>query len=61
MLPKDKIDRLNYLARKSKKLELSKSEKLEQSKLREEYLTKFRKSFKEQLDCIEFVDEKKKI
>ncbi|MBS4535201.1 DUF896 domain-containing protein [Clostridium sp. D2Q-14] len=56
MLSKDKIDRINELARKSKKEGLSLSEKAEQKKLREEYLKKFRNNFKKQLDSIEIVD-----
>lgn len=56
MLSKDKIDRINFLAKKSKEEGLTDSEKQEQKKLREEYLKSFRKSFKKQLDCIEFKD-----
>ena len=56
MLSKEKIDRINFLARKSKSEGLSPEEKEEQQILRTEYLAKFRQQFKEQLDCIEFVD-----
>lgn len=56
MLAKEKIDRINELAKKSKKEELSSEEKTEQKKLREEYLKTFRKNFKTQLDSIEIVD-----
>ncbi len=60
MLSKEKIQRLNFLARKSKKTGLSEVEKSEQAELRQEYLKNFRDNFKKQLECIEFVDEKKK-
>lgn len=57
MLSKEKIDRINLLARKSKSEGLSPEEKKEQQVLRTEYLAKFREQFKAQLDCIEFVDD----
>ena len=57
MLEKDKMDRINTLARASKERALSESEKAEQNKLRSEYLKKFRESFKAQLDNIEVVDD----
>ncbi len=57
MLSKKKINRINELAKKSKKQGLSKAEKVEQKKLRKEYLDAFRSNFKKQLDCIEIVDE----
>ena len=56
MLEKDKMDRINVLARAAKVRELSASEKAEQASLRSEYLKEFRKSFKAQLDKIEVVD-----
>lgn len=56
MLSKDKMDRINYLARKSKSEDLSSEEIIEQKQLREEYLKAFRESFKKQLDNIEIVD-----
>ena len=49
MMTKEKIERINYLARKSKKEGLTKEEKLEQKKLRSEYIQNFRKSFKNQI------------
>lgn len=57
MLPKEKIDRINFLARKKKCEPLTEAELAEQAALRTEYLEKFRESFKAQLDCIEVVDE----
>lgn len=56
MLPAEKMERLNALARKKKVEELTESEKLEQETLRAEYLKAFRESFKRQLDSIEIVD-----
>ena len=56
MLSKEKIDRINALAAKSKLETLTPEEKAEQLALREEYIEKFRESFKSQLDQIEFID-----
>ena len=56
MLSKDKLDRLNFLARKAKNSGLTDEEKIEQQSLRQEYLKNFRKSFRQQLDSIEIVD-----
>lgn len=57
MIIKEKIDRINALAKKSKEEGLNDIEKAEQKKLREEYLESFRANFKQQLEQIEFVDE----
>lgn len=59
MLSKEKLDRINYLARKSKIEGLTEEEKKEQKVLREEYLKKFRESFRKQLNSIKFVEEEK--
>jgi len=56
MLSQEKIERINFLAKKSKTEELSQDEKKEQSDLRAEYLKAFKDSFKKQLDNIEIVD-----
>lgn len=55
-MDKNKIARINELAKKSKTIGLTSEEKEEQKKLREEYLAAIRKSFKAQLDNIEIVD-----
>ncbi len=55
MLSREKIDRINYLARKSKNEGLTQMEKKEQEKLRKEYLENFRKDFKTKLESIELV------
>lgn len=57
MLPKEKIDRINVLARKKRCGSLTEDELAEQAALRAEYLEKFRESFRAQLDCIEIVDQ----
>ena len=57
MLTKEKIDRINELARKSKVECLTPEEKKEQEELRKEYLGKFREHFKGHLESIRIVDE----
>ncbi|SET80739.1 protein of unknown function [Natronincola peptidivorans] len=56
MLPKEKIEKINQLAKLSKTRELTSEEKKEQESLRREYMEVFRKSFRQQLDSIEIVD-----
>ncbi|QIB26372.1 DUF896 domain-containing protein [Caloranaerobacter azorensis] len=56
MLSREKLDRINYLARKSKIEGLTKEEKEEQQVLRKEYLKNFRENFKRQLESIKFVE-----
>ena len=56
MLEKQKMDRINELARASKERTLSDAEKTEQAALRAEYLEKFREGFRAQLEQIEIVD-----
>ncbi len=56
MLSKEKLDRLNYLAKKKKESGLTDEELKEQDVLRKEYLKNFRTSFRKQLDNIEIVD-----
>ena len=57
MLTKEKIDRINELAKKAKVECLTPEEKEEQAVLRKEYLGKFREHFKGHLESIRFVDE----
>jgi len=57
MLTKEKIDRINELAKKSKVSCLTPQEKEEQAELRKEYLGKFREHFKSHLESIRFVDD----
>ena len=57
MLQKEKMNRINELARKSKHTELTPEEKAEQKMLRDEYLAKFRENFEGQLERIKFADD----
>lgn len=56
MLSKAKLARINELANKAKKTELTKEEKAEQKQLRQEYLGNIRGSFKNQLKTIKVID-----
>ena len=55
MLGKDKLARINELARKSKEEGLSPEEREEQQVLRKEYLAVFRQHFRQQLDSVKIV------
>ena len=57
MLSKEKLDRLNELAKKSKETSLTNEELIERDALRKEYLDNFRVSFRKRLENIDFVDE----
>lgn len=56
-MEKDKIDRINELARKSKDTGLNEYEKEEQRLLRQEFIAEIRADFKATLESIEIVDE----
>jgi uncharacterized protein YnzC (UPF0291/DUF896 family) len=56
MITKEKIDRINELARKKKECGLTEDESDEQMTLRAEYLSAIRTNLKAQLDNIEIVD-----
>lgn len=58
MLEKEKIARINELAKKEKTSFLNMEEKKEQQELREEYLGAFRRQFLRHLKNITVVDEK---
>ncbi len=51
------VARINELARKHKTIGLTEEELAERDSLRKKYLANFRKSFRYQLDGIEFTDE----
>lgn len=53
---KEKIDRINQLAKKAKAEGLTNEEKEEQKKLRDEYISAYRESLREQLHSIKVVD-----
>ena len=59
-MTKEKIARINELAKKAKTEGLTDAEKAEQQALRDEYRAAFRASLEAQLNNIEFVDEKEK-
>lgn len=56
-MTREKIDRINFLARKSRNEGLTDEEKTEQTNLRNEYRAEFRNSFSDQLSRVKFVDE----
>lgn len=53
MLSKEKMARINELANKKKEEGLTDAEKVEQKALREEYLSVFRKGFRQRLENLE--------
>lgn len=55
-MEKQKIDRINALARKSKAEGLTPEEKAEQKRLRDEYIAEYRANLKAQLDNTVIVD-----
>ena len=56
-MTKEKIERINELARKSRTAEgLTDAEKAEQAALRDEYRAGFRRNLEDQLSRIEFTD-----
>lgn len=58
-MTQEKIDRINFLARKSKTAEgLTEEEKAEQAVLRREYIDSFKRSLVGQLENTYIVDEK---
>ncbi|WP_034550283.1 DUF896 family protein [Carnobacterium funditum] len=57
MLSKDKLTRINVLAKKSKNEGLSLSEQTEQKKLREAYLAAFRGGMRNHIEGLKVVDE----
>ena len=56
MLSKDKLNRINELAKKAKETGLTTAEQKEQQRLREEYLSNVRSSFKNQLKTMTVID-----
>ncbi|MFJ7729264.1 DUF896 domain-containing protein [Neobacillus sp. NPDC097160] len=56
MLTKEKMDRINELARKAKSSGLTELEAKEQSKLRSEYLAVFRSNMLDTLTNTKFID-----
>lgn len=56
MISKEKLNRINELAKKSKEDGLTDTEKAEQKELRQEYLKNVRKSFKNQFKSMTVMD-----
>ncbi|WP_028561169.1 DUF896 domain-containing protein [Paenibacillus pinihumi] len=52
------IARINELSRKNKSVGLTEEEKAERDMLRKQYLNIFKNNFRNQLDAIEWTDEK---
>ena len=57
IMEKSKIDRINFLARKSKSEGLTEDEKAEQQALRDEYREGFRRNLTAQLNNTYYIDE----
>lgn len=57
MIGKEKIDRINELAKKHKEEGLTEEEHKEREGLRKEYIAKFRENFRGHLDQIKFVED----
>ena len=55
-MEKEKIDRINALARKSKAEGLTEAEKKEQDLLRQDYIAHIRRNLRAQLDNIDVVN-----
>ena len=55
-MDKVKIERINFLAKKSRESGLSDEEKKEQDALRKEYIASIRANFRQTLENIEFTD-----
>ena len=56
MLTKEKLERINYLAKKAKSETLTQEEKQEQQELRQEYLQSIRQSFTNQITSVTVID-----
>ena len=56
-MEKEKIDRINFLARKSKAEGLTEEEKKEQAILRKEYIESYKRSLISQLENTYYLDE----
>ncbi|MEJ8776452.1 DUF896 domain-containing protein [Pseudogracilibacillus sp. ICA-222130] len=56
MLTKEKLERINYLAKKAKSETLTQEEKQEQQNLRQQYLQSIRQSFTNQITSVTVID-----
>lgn len=55
-MEKEKLDRISFLAKKSREEGLTDAEKKEQQELRQEYIDLIKKNFRATLDSIEYKD-----
>jgi len=58
MIIKEMIDRINFLSKKSRQDGLTEEEKLEQQELRKKYVEYIKGQVRQQLESIEFVEDK---
>lgn len=58
MISKEMIDRINQLSKKSKQDGLTEAEQQEQQELRKKYIEYIKGQVRQQLDSIEFVEDK---
>ena len=56
-MDKAKIDRINELAKKKKRVGLSKDELNEQAELRRQYIDEFKNSLRQQIEGIKIIDD----
>ncbi len=56
-MTKEMIERINYLAKKSREAGLTNEESIEQQSLRQEYIRGFRQGLKNTLDNVYVVDD----
>ena len=56
MMKQELIDRINFLAKKSREEGLNQAEKAEQAKLRQEYIAAFRQGFMNTMENVYVVD-----
>ncbi len=56
-MEQSKVDRINFLARKSKTEALTDAEKQEQQVLRKEYIESWRRGVKQTLSSVRYVEE----
>ena len=57
MLPKEQLDRINEIAKKSKNKGLTIQEQVEQKELRDAYITAFRGGMRNTIEGVKIVDE----
>lgn len=61
MITKEMIERINFLARKSRTEGLTEEESLEQKELRQKYVDCIKGQVRQQLDSIKFVEDEQEV